>query len=104
LGREPDAHSLAMYDLLHVVSRIREETDSQDIGSRARALSTLSETYTGVSGECRLNMAGDRKVAVYDYWQVRGSSWQKIGQYTLWPDGPEFELNPGSIETPWETR
>ena len=89
LGRAPDGQSLQLYDLAQVVALVSSETSTPDISQMKKAFVTRADTFRGVSGDCLLNAAGDRAVAVYDFYHFTGtgsmSGWMPLSRYSIWP-------------------
>jgi branched-chain amino acid transport system substrate-binding protein len=98
LGREPDGEAVALYDTLWVVMAEKADTGNiTDPAVTARALTQHLDTYTGASLDLGVNTAGDRAMASYDIFQVvpgsTGSTWKRIRQVTMWPDGREDDIS-----------
>jgi branched-chain amino acid transport system substrate-binding protein len=71
LGRQPDSFALAAYDALQVAYRAAGTTGAMaDVESLKAAVVRTAATYSGATGPATLNAAGDRALAVYDFWAV----------------------------------
>ena len=71
LGRTPDAFALAAYDALIVgytaLARTGEDGPTADL---KEAIVSIANGYQGLTGSAKLNDAGDRDIAIYDFWAV----------------------------------
>ncbi len=85
-GLDPDAFALAVYDAVWVAAKSYLATGPEP------ALDVLKKTfvataafYFGTTGWTRLNAAGDRLYADFDFWGIRGESgsyeWRRVAQY-----------------------
>lgn len=78
LGRDPDAYSYAVYDVVWAYAYALLTVDAYDPEAVRAALPTVTESLFGASGWVELDEAGDRKAGDYDIWQVEEIS---PGQY-----------------------
>jgi branched-chain amino acid transport system substrate-binding protein len=89
LGREPEGAAVQLYDIVQVAALVSAETPSADISQMKKAFVTRADTFRGVSGDCLLNPAGDRAVAIYDFYRYTGtgnmSGWMPLSRYSIWP-------------------
>lgn len=83
-GLMPDTYALSVYDAVWVaaLAYLRAGTDSA-IGELKAAFVRQANGYNGITGSTRLNSAGDRKFGNYDFWAIRGGTWQHVAVYDV---------------------
>jgi ABC-type branched-subunit amino acid transport system substrate-binding protein len=83
-GLAPDAFTLAAYDALHVAVLAWAEVGLDSLAGYRAAVLRRAAAYTGATGSTTLNLAGDRAVGDYDFYQVCGGpspSWSRVAAY-----------------------
>lgn len=96
-GTDPDPFGLAAYDATWVAALTLLSTGgTTDAAVLRTALTRIADSYDGVTGPVRLNLAGDRAEGNYDFWAVRerpggGYQWRRVARYELGP-GSSFQL------------
>lgn len=72
LGRQADTFALAAYDALMVGHNALAKAGGDDakIDEIKKQFVTLANGYEGLTGPTKLNAAGDRDIAIYDFWSV----------------------------------
>jgi ABC-type branched-subunit amino acid transport system substrate-binding protein len=100
IGRVPTSYAQVAYDQFWVSAlTLNNYTGTQqqdDIGSLSEAFIDTANSYVGVTGSTKLNDAGDRKEAPYDFWAVRPISkdsgnensfeWTTVASYPVGTD------------------
>lgn len=87
-GSEPNFYSIVSYDAFWaawesiMLSKCLNSTDLKDI------LINTTDRYSGISGPLKLNPAGDRGYAFYDFMAIAGEngnySWKSMGSLERW--------------------
>lgn len=71
-GIQPDAFALSVYDAVWLIALSYFNADDPDnIGSFKDTFTAEASVYEGITGSTKLNEAGDRKTANFDFWGVR---------------------------------
>jgi len=72
LGRQPDTFALAAYDGLMVAREALGKAggDAAAFADVKREFVAIANGYQGLTGPTKLNAAGDRDIAIYDFWSV----------------------------------
>lgn len=72
LGRQPDTFALAAYDALMVVHQAyaRAGGEGASIAEVKNEFVAVANAYQGLTGPTKLNAAGDRDIAIYDFWSI----------------------------------
>ena len=100
IGRVPTSYAQVAYDQFWVTAlTLNNYTGTQlqyEIGSLREAFINTANSYVGVTGSTKLNHAGDRKDAPYDFWAVRPISkdtgnagsfeWTNVASYPVGTD------------------
>jgi branched-chain amino acid transport system substrate-binding protein len=100
IGRVPTSYAQVAYDQFWVTAlTLNNYTGTQqqyEIGSLREAFINTANSYVGVTGSTKLNDAGDRKEAPYDFWAVRPISkdsgnensfeWTTVASYPVGTD------------------
>lgn len=87
LGRQPDAFALAAYDALVVAHEALSKAGGEDadIAKVKTEFVSLANSHQGLTGPTKLNAAGDRDIAIYDFWGVckKGNDffWYRAASY-----------------------
>lgn len=75
LGRNPEIYALNVYDALWLTVLTYLSVDEiRDLEAFKRGFEVQCANYCGVTGRTKLNPAGDRLYAVYDFWGIRNVS------------------------------
>ncbi len=85
-GVEPDAFALTVYDITWAIARAYVSAEQpSNIDSLKAAFVSEANSTVGITGSTKLNAAGDRKTANFDFWGVRRDGdvfiWKKIAFY-----------------------
>jgi ABC-type branched-subunit amino acid transport system substrate-binding protein len=95
LGYSPGYYDGVSYDAAWCLALAILETGSTDAMTVKEMLPTVSNRYSGVTGNCGLNSAGDREPCIYDIWgyaNVGGEdSYIKYGEYNAHSDSTTWE-------------
>nr|WP_321496795.1 ABC transporter substrate-binding protein [uncultured Methanolobus sp.] len=87
LGRMPDSYALAAYDALWLATFVDLDSIPENDASVKLAMTSLTNTYYGVSGWTILDENGDRKYWDYDVWTVSETDgtyqWELYGKVLL---------------------
>lgn len=87
LGRMPDSYALAAYDALWLATFVDLDSIPENDDSVKLAMTSLTNTYYGVSGWTILDDNGDRKYWDYDVWAVSETDgtyqWELYGKVLL---------------------
>jgi branched-chain amino acid transport system substrate-binding protein len=88
IGRVPRSYAEVTYDSLWVAALTENSTGgTKDINSLKKSFLQIANSYTGITGDTSLNVAGDRKHANYDFWAIRANneqsffSWGQVGRF-----------------------
>ncbi len=86
LGRQPDAFALAAYDALVVgYDALAKAGADSDVATLKKEFTSMANGLAGLTGSLKLNAAGDRDIAIYDFWAVcqRGTTytWIRAASY-----------------------
>lgn len=86
LGRKPDAFALAAYDALMVgYSALAQTGEDGPTAELKESIVSVANGYQGLTGSAKLNDAGDRDIAIYDFWAVCKSgdnfTWIRAASY-----------------------
>lgn len=92
LGRRADAFALAAYDALMVgYEALTGAGTDASIADLKEKFVSIAQEYEGLTGPTTLNDAGDRDIAIYDFWAVcaDGSdfTWIRAASYVAEGDG-----------------
>ena len=92
LGREPDAFALAAYDALTVAfDAFARAGPNADVATLKKDFVSLANDHHGLTGDTRLNPAGDRALGNYDFWSVcsdgQNFTWTRTATFTASADG-----------------
>lgn len=100
LGYEPDGYAYALYDMAKIASGSYALRGAEDARSLKQAVTYISSSYKGITGDMILNEAGDRSEGTYAYWifeqdEKGAGTWKNLGGFYKWEsDSPgEIELN-----------
>jgi len=85
-GTNPDVYSLAAYDAVWVgIRTLLLSGTNVEIATFKSAFVTEAGNYWGVTGNCELDINGDRKTCNYDFWAIRRNSsgfyWKVVASY-----------------------
>jgi branched-chain amino acid transport system substrate-binding protein len=81
-GTQPDAFALAVYDAVWVAAQAYLASGgSPSVETLRTRFIAAAGSYYGATGWTVLNPAGDRAVADFDFWAIRGGAWTRVGQY-----------------------
>ncbi|MEM2128505.1 MAG: ABC transporter substrate-binding protein [Candidatus Methanosuratincola sp.] len=91
LGRTADPYAYGIYDELYVVVKAMSLAGKYDGEALQKIIRPVAEVTFGASGLCKLNDAGDRDIADYEFWapyrvNATSFSWYKSGIYTATSD------------------
>jgi ABC-type branched-subunit amino acid transport system substrate-binding protein len=90
LGYYPNYYSGTAYDAAWCIALTILETGSTDASIVKEMLPMGSSTYSGVTGSCELDGAGDRAPGIYDIWgyaEVNGEhTFIKYGEYNAYSE------------------
>lgn len=72
LGRQPDTFALAAYDALMVGHQALSKAGGEQaaVADLKKQLVSIANEHQGLTGPTKLNAAGDRDIAIYDFWSV----------------------------------
>ncbi|MFN8585197.1 MAG: penicillin-binding protein activator [Dehalococcoidia bacterium] len=94
LGRQPDAFALAAYDALMVAHEALDKAggDKAEVADLKKQFVTLANGHQGLTGPTKLNAAGDRDIAIYDFWAVCKQNndffWYRAASYVAGESNP----------------
>jgi branched-chain amino acid transport system substrate-binding protein len=71
LGREPDAYSYGIYDVVWAYAYSLLAVDTYDADAVKAVLPDVTRSLFGASGWIDLDEAGDRKAGNYDIWEIQ---------------------------------
>jgi len=85
-GINPDMYSLVAYDAVWVgIKTLLLTGTNVEIATLKSAFVTEAGNYCGVTGNCELDINGDRKTCNYDFWAIRRNSsgfyWKVVASY-----------------------
>ncbi len=85
LGFTPDVFAMVAYDIVWIIANAFIAAGSDDAQAFRAALPDAAAAYTGITGNTRLNEAGDRSTGNFNFWAVREAGgnfeWQRAGSY-----------------------
>ncbi|MEZ4554761.1 MAG: penicillin-binding protein activator [Dehalococcoidia bacterium] len=98
LGRQPDSFALAAYDALMVAREALTDAGGDDaaIDDIKREFVSVANEHEGLTGPTKLNAAGDRDIAIYDFWAVC----REDGEYFWYRAATHVAEGEGSISRP----
>jgi ABC-type branched-subunit amino acid transport system substrate-binding protein len=80
IGFATDAYALSVYDAAWVAALSAVEVSNDPALLRDSFVRNV-QRYWGVTGPTALDAAGDRKIANFDFWTIRGGEWVRTAQY-----------------------
>jgi branched-chain amino acid transport system substrate-binding protein len=92
IGREPDAYSYAVYDVVWTYAYSLLTVDTYDADAVREVIPTVTRSLFGASGWIDLDEAGDRKAGDYDIWQIGEPivpdiyQWEHTGKWVFTTD------------------
>jgi branched-chain amino acid transport system substrate-binding protein len=95
VGYPPGYYDGVGYDAAWCLALSIIESGSTDAMKVKETLPHVSERYNGVTGNCKLNKAGDREPGIYDIWgyaNVEGEdTFIKYGEYNAYSDSTTWD-------------
>jgi branched-chain amino acid transport system substrate-binding protein len=98
LGYDPNGYAYAMYDMGKIATQAISLQGLDEAKALKIAVTAIADTFSGVSGETKINEAGDRIEAHYAYWalgkDVTGDYiWKSVGDAIIWGKGSQPVLH-----------
>lgn len=83
----PDAYAVAAYDTLKIAAQAAFEVGDDTPASLKEAVVSTADSYFGATGWTKLNDAGDRLYADYDFWAIQEQNgtyeWVTVLRYQI---------------------
>jgi branched-chain amino acid transport system substrate-binding protein len=89
IGRAHRAYAEVTYDAFWVAALTENATLGIDqINYLKKTFVQIANSYTGITGDTRLNEAGDREHGDYDFWAIKPSTnndfvWTRVGRFQI---------------------